>query len=70
MIQAMSSGVAKWHGKTIFEQFFKLLTPEQRNNIQLVSGDGAKWIDECIKEYCPNAIIFLLYPASPLPQSP
>lgn len=51
----MSSGVAKWHGKTIFEQFFKLLTPEQRNNIQLVSGDGAKWIDECIKEYCPNA---------------
>ena len=51
----MSSGVAKWHGKTIFQQFFKLLTPEQRNNIQLVSGDGAKWIDECIKEYCPNA---------------
>lgn len=47
--------VAKGHGKTIFEQFFKLLTPEQRNNIQLVSGDGAKWIDECIKEYCPNA---------------
>lgn len=47
--------VAKGHGKTIFEQFFKLLTPEQRNSIQLVSGDGAKWIDECIKEYCPNA---------------
>lgn len=21
----------------------------------MVSGDGAKWIDECIKEYCPNA---------------
>lgn len=47
--------VAKGHGKTIFEQFFKLLTPGQRNSIQLVSGDGAKWIDECIKEYCPNA---------------
>ena len=47
--------VARGHGKTIFEQFFKLLTPEQRNSIQLVSGDGAKWIDECIKEYCPNA---------------
>ena len=47
--------VAKGHGKTIFEQFFKLFTPEQRNNIQLVSGDGAKWIDECIKAYCPNA---------------
>lgn len=47
--------VANGHGKTIFEQFFKLLTPEQRNNIQLVSDNGAKWIDECIKEYCPNA---------------
>lgn len=46
--------VAKWHGKTIFEQFFKLLTLEQRNSIQLVSG-GAKWIDERIKEYCLNA---------------
>ena len=42
--------VAKGHGKTIFEQFFKLLTPEQRNSIQLVSGDGAKWIDECITQ--------------------
>ena len=47
--------VAQGHGKTIFEKFFKQLTPEQRSGIQLISGDGAKWIDECVKEYCPNA---------------
>ena len=47
--------VAKGHGKTIFEQFFKQLTHAQRECIQLVSGDGVKWIDECIREYCPNA---------------
>ena len=47
--------VAKGHGKTIFEQFFKQLTPAQRESIQLGSGDGARWIDECIREYCPNA---------------
>lgn len=43
------------HGKSVFSSFFDQLTEEQRANIQLVSGDGAKWIDECIKEYCPNA---------------
>lgn len=47
--------VCKGHGKTIFSKFFRQLTPEQRASIELVSGDGAKWIDECIKEYCPNA---------------
>lgn len=47
--------VAQGHGKTIFEKFFKQLTPEQRSGIQLISGDGARWIDECVKEYCPNA---------------
>lgn len=47
--------VAQGHGKTIFEKFFKQLTPEQRASIQLVSSDGAKWIDECVREYCPNA---------------
>ena len=31
------------HGKTIFTKFFKLLSKEQLANIQLVSGDGAKY---------------------------
>ena len=43
------------HGKETFSLFFEQLTPVQRSSIQLVSGDGAKWIQECINEYCPNA---------------
>lgn len=47
--------VSQGHGKTVFEKFFKQLTPEQCGSIELVSGDGAGWIDDCIREYCPNA---------------
>ena len=43
------------HGKTIFTKFFKLLSKEQLASIQLVSGDGAKWIQECINDFCPTA---------------
>lgn len=43
------------HGKGVFSLFFKQLTDEQRASIRLVSGDGAKWIDACINEFCPEA---------------
>ena len=43
------------HGKTIFTKFFRLLNKEQLAKIQLVSGDGAKWIQECIDQSCPQA---------------
>ena len=43
------------HGKSVFELFFKQLTPEQRASILFVSGDGARWIDDCIAEYVPQA---------------
>lgn len=43
------------HGKTVFEKFFQALTDEQRASIQYVSGDGARWIDECIEQYVPHA---------------
>ena len=43
------------HGKTIFAKFFRLLTKEQLAGIRLVSGDGAKWIQGCIDDYCPEA---------------
>ena len=43
------------HGKTIFAKFFQLLNKEQRTKIQLVSGDGARWIQECIDEFCSEA---------------
>ena len=42
------------HGKTILEQFFEEMTPEQRASIQVVTGDGARWIDDCLKKYIPN----------------
>ena len=47
--------VGKGHGRQVLDQFFKLLTPEQRASIKAVTGDGAKWITGSMKEYCPNA---------------
>lgn len=43
-------------GKEVLEQFFALLTQEQKDAIEGISGDGARWITECAKEHCPNAI--------------
>lgn len=48
--------VAENHGKKVLEGFFQQLTPEQRNAIEVVSGDGARWITDCVNEYCPDAI--------------
>ena len=45
----------KGYGKTVLEQFFTLLTPEQCQMIRLVSGDGARWIKNTVTAYCPNA---------------
>jgi len=45
----------KGHGKEILKEFFNALTPEQRANIKFVTADGARWIAECVKDYCPNA---------------
>ena len=42
------------HGLDVFEEFCKSLTPEERSRIEIVAGDGAKWIDSCM-EYFPNA---------------
>lgn len=47
--------VAKGHGKTVLKAFFQSLTNEQRAKIELVSADGARWISDCIADYCPNA---------------
>ena len=43
------------YGKDVFSLFFKALTPEQRASIKVVTGDGARWIDSCVAEHCPNA---------------
>lgn len=47
--------VREEHGKCVFEKFFEALSPEQRASIRYVTGDGARWIDECIKKYTPQA---------------
>jgi transposase len=45
----------KGHGKEVLTGFFEELTEEQRAKIKLVSADGARWIADCIKDFCPNA---------------
>ena len=43
------------YGKTVLAKFMESLTEEQRASIRTVTGDGAKWITECVDEYLPNA---------------
>lgn len=45
----------KGYGKGVLAKFFEGLTDEQRQSIEAITGDGAKWITECAEEYCPNA---------------
>lgn len=45
----------KGHGKEILTEFFTELTEEQRAKIKFVTADGASWIADCIKDFCPNA---------------
>lgn len=43
------------YGKEVFGEFCKQLSEEERAAMEVVAGDGAKWIDSCVKEYFPNA---------------
>lgn len=45
---------AEGHGKSVLEQFYRCLTPEQLSSIRVVTGDGAKWITECVNEFTPD----------------
>ena len=42
-------------GKSVLTRFFEEMTPEQRRCIRIVTGDGAKWIDQCM-DYIPQAV--------------
>lgn len=42
------------HGKTVLESFYRQLSPEQLESIKVVTGDGAKWITECVNEFTPD----------------
>jgi transposase len=46
----------KGHGKEVLSEFFKELTEGQRAGIRYVTADGARWIADCVSEYCPNAV--------------
>ena len=42
-------------GRSVFEQFCLLLSKEERAKIEVVAGDGAKWIDTGVRDFFPNA---------------
>ena len=42
------------HGKGVLEQFYESLTPEQLSSIRIVTGDGARWITDCVNKYTPE----------------
>ncbi|QOL45617.1 ISL3 family transposase [Bifidobacterium longum subsp. infantis] len=42
-------------GQKVFDLFFQALTPARRESIRVVTGDGARWIDECVFRWCPMA---------------
>ena len=46
--------ISQGHGADVFTEFCNQLPPEERSNIEIVAGDGAKWIDSCMK-YFPKA---------------
>ena len=45
----------KGHGKEVLIGFFEELSEKQRANIKHVTADGARWIADCVADYCPNA---------------
>lgn len=47
--------VGKGTGIEVLTSFFQELSEEERNNIQLVSADGARWIQTCIEKWLPKA---------------
>lgn len=53
------TGQAVWcHENTgieVLSSFFESLTREQRDSIEVVTCDGARWIKTCVDKYLPNA---------------
>ena len=45
---------AQGHGKSVLTQFYRQLTLEQLSSIRVVTGDGAKWITECVNAFTPG----------------
>jgi transposase len=47
--------IHKGYGLEVFRLFCESLTPEERDSIEVVAGDGAKWIDTCTHDYFKHA---------------
>lgn len=45
---------AQGHGKAVLESFYWQLSKEQLSSIRVVTGDGAKWITDCVFENGPR----------------
>ena len=45
---------AQGHGKTVLESFYRQLSEEQRASIRVVTGDGARWITDCVQKFTPD----------------
>lgn len=45
---------APGHGKKVLEQFYRQLTPQQLASIRVVTGDGARWITDCVNQFTPD----------------
>ena len=48
--------VSLGHGKSVLEKFYQQLTDEQHSSIKVVTGDGARWITECVNEFTPDCV--------------
>ena len=57
------SGLLVWaapgRDRTTLRRFFELLGKERCARIELVSADGADWIEQVVRERCPNAALCL-----------
>jgi len=38
----------------VLQKFYRQLTPDQLSTIKVVTGDGAKWITDCVNEFTPD----------------
>ncbi|PKU88634.1 transposase [Bifidobacterium thermophilum] len=46
--------VGDGHGKSVLERFYRSLSAEQLASIRTVTGDGARWITDCVNEFTPG----------------
>ena len=44
------------HGKSVLEEFYKKLSDKQKSSIKVVTGDGARWITECVEQFTPDCV--------------